>query len=193
MKNPVLSLYRYILDTRKRYYLNWLRPQFKAFGEGAFVTKLSNLAHPERISLGENVQLGKQGVLEVFPNFKDENYPEAEIIIGANAVIGDYFHIGAIQKLQIGKNVLIGRRVLINDHSHGDLADSKNGIPPMDRILKSKGRITIQDNVWIGDNAVILSGVTIGEGAIVGANSVVTKDVPPFTVVGGVPARIIKQ
>ena len=63
----------------------------------------------------------------------------------------------------------------------------------MDRILKSKGRITIQDNVWIGDNAVILSGVTIGEGAIVGANSVVTKDVPPFTVVGGVPARIIKQ
>lgn len=193
MKNPVLSLYRYILDTRKRYYLNWLRPQFKVFGEGAFVTKLSNLAHPERISIGENVQLGKQGVLEVFPIFKDENYPEAEIIIGANAVIGDYFHIGAIQKLQIGKNVLIGRRVLINDHSHGDLADSKNGIPPMDRILKSKGRITIQDNVWIGDNAVILSGATIGEGAIVGANSVVTKDVPPFTVVGGVPARIIKQ
>ena len=193
MKNPVLSLYRYILDTRKRYYLNWLRPQFKSFGTGAFVTKLANLSHPERISIGDNVQLGKQGVLEVFPKFKEDNYPEAEIIIGANAVIGDYFHIGAIQKLQIGQNVLIGRYVLINDHSHGDLADSKNGIPPVDRTLKSKGRITIKDNVWIGDNAAILSGVTIGEGAIVGANSVVTKDVPPYTVVGGVPAQVIKQ
>ena len=125
--------------------------------------------------------------------FQDEHDPEAEIIIGANAVIGDYFHIGAIQKLQIGQNVLIGRYVLINDHSHGDLADSKNGIPPVDRTLKSKGRITIKDNVWIGDNAAILSGVTIGEGAIVGANSVVTKDVPPYTVVGGVPAQVIKQ
>ena len=66
-------------------------------------------------------------------------------------------------------------------------------VPPIKRELRTKGEVVIGDNVWIGDKASILPGVIIGKGSIVGANSVVTKDVPPFTVVGGNPAKIIKK
>lgn len=59
--------------------------------------------------------------------------------------------------------------------------------------MVSKGPVIIGKNVWIGDKATILPGVTIGEGAVIAANSVVSKNVPPFSVVGGIPARIIKQ
>ncbi|MBR4243334.1 MAG: hypothetical protein IKR98_05525 [Bacteroidaceae bacterium] len=61
------------------------------------------------------------------------------------------------------------------------------------RPIVSKGPVVIEDNVWIGEMACIMPGVTIGRGAIVGANAVVTHDVPPYTLVAGNPARIIKQ
>ena len=66
-------------------------------------------------------------------------------------------------------------------------------LPPINRPLFSKGPVVIEDNVWIGDKATILSGVTIGMGAIVGANSVITKDIPAYAVVAGSPAKIIKM
>lgn len=65
-------------------------------------------------------------------------------------------------------------------------------LPPLFRPLFSKGPVIIGKNVWIGDKATILPGVTIGDGSIIGANSVVTKDVPAYSVVAGNPAKIIK-
>lgn len=65
-------------------------------------------------------------------------------------------------------------------------------IAPLSRPVVSKGPIIIDDNVWIGENAVILSGVHIGEGAIIAANAVVTKDVDSYTMVAGVPAKPVK-
>ena len=64
---------------------------------------------------------------------------------------------------------------------------------PLKRPLVSKGGVVIGDNVWICDNVCILSGVTIGNGAVVAANAVVTHDVPPYTMVAGVPAKVIKS
>ena len=66
-------------------------------------------------------------------------------------------------------------------------------IAPKSRVLYSKGSITIGNKVWIGDKVTILSGVTIGEGAVIASNSVVTKDVPPFSIVGGIPAKVIRK
>ena len=65
-------------------------------------------------------------------------------------------------------------------------------LPPVQRQMVVKGPVVVEDNVWIGERVCILSGVTVGKGAIVAANSVVTKDVPPYSVVGGVPAKLIK-
>ncbi|WP_443197883.1 DapH/DapD/GlmU-related protein [Pseudobutyrivibrio sp. OR37] len=64
---------------------------------------------------------------------------------------------------------------------------------PNKRKIRSKGPVIIEKNAWIGRNVCIMPNVVIGEGSIVGANSVVTHDVPPYSIVGGVPARIIKE
>ena len=83
--------------------------------------------------------------------------------------------------------------VLISDNSHGEICAEEQSVPPLDRQLVSKGEVVIGNNVWIGDKVAILAGVRIGDGAIIGANSVVTKDVPANCVVGGIPAKEIKN
>ena len=89
--------------------------------------------------------------------------------------------------------MLTGKWVTISDNNHGgtDLEDLK--INPQDRELISKGIVRIFDNVFLGDKSTVLSGVTIGEGAVIAANSVVTHDIPPYCVAAGVPAKIIKR
>ena len=66
-------------------------------------------------------------------------------------------------------------------------------IGPLKRELKEYGPLIIEDNVWIGYKVTIIGGITIGTGAIIGANSVVTKDIPPYSVAAGIPARVIKS
>ena len=78
-------------------------------------------------------------------------------------------------------------------NNHGSTALSDLQIRPQDRALTSKGSVRIGNNVWIGDKVAILGNVTIGDGAIIGANSVVTKDIPANAVAVGSPARIILQ
>ena len=81
----------------------------------------------------------------------------------------------------------------ITDNSHGDTSIDIRSYPPISRPLVSKGKVVIGENVWIGDKATILPGVSIGDGAVIGANAVVTKDVPPYSVVVGNPAKIINK
>lgn len=86
---------------------------------------------------------------------------------------------------------MMGSNVFISDHNHGEL--SLSNIPVSKRPLTSKGPIVIGDNVFIGENVTILSGVTIGKGSIIGANAVVTHNAPPYSVVVGNPAIIIRH
>lgn len=114
--------------------------------------------------------------------------------IGRQCWIGEYTHITCINKLTIGDGLLTGRFVLISDNNHGSsFCEEEQRQRPQDRPLSSKGPITIGNNVWIGDKATILGDVTIGDGSIIAANAVVTKDVPAYSVVVGNPARVIKQ
>ena len=92
-------------------------------------------------------------------------------------------------KLVIGNYVQTGPNVAIYVSNHGHV---NNGIPIINQGYYEKD-IIIEDDVWIGANSVILSGVRIGKGAIIGAGSVVTKDIPPFCICGGTPAKFIKQ
>lgn len=147
----------------------------------------------DNISIGKNSVIGKFSHITAWSSYKDggNNRYKPTIIIGNNCHIGEYNHITSITNITIGNNVLTGRNVLITDHSHGDRDDLT--LPPKKRPLKTKGGISIGNNVWIGDKVVILSGVTIGDGAIIGANSVVTKNVQELSVVAGIPAKLIKS
>jgi acetyltransferase-like isoleucine patch superfamily enzyme len=122
----------------------------------------------------------------------------ASVIIGKNTFIGGSRIICA-ESVEIGDHVLISWGCNIVDHnSHAiywqdrreDIRNWYQGKKIWDKV-KSK-RVMIEDHVWIGFNSIILKGVTIGHGAVIGAGSVVTKDVPPLAIVGGNPARIIR-
>jgi acetyltransferase-like isoleucine patch superfamily enzyme len=110
--------------------------------------------------------------------------------------IGDHTDIAHNCKLTIGKEIRIGRHCLVAENvfmfdSSGHATDPvlrRQGSPPADDQVRP---ITLEDNVWIGTNAIIFPGVTIGEGSIVSAGAVVMTDVPPYTVVAGNPARKI--
>ena len=118
---------------------------------------------------------------------------EPLIEIGDNVCLNYRTHIGAINKVKIGDNVLTGSDVLIIDHDHGN-AKSFGEIQtePIKRELYSKGPVIIGNNVWIGDKVCILSGVTIGDNSIIGAGSIVTKDIPANAIAVGNPARVVR-
>ena len=128
--------------------------------------------------------------------FNINNLNEKYLIeIGENVEINDDVHIGAVEKIVIGDNVLIASKVYISDHNHGSYKgeeqDSPMSMPKKRKIYSSP--IKIERNVWIGEFVSILQGVTVGEGSIIGTMSVVTKDIPPYTIVVGSPAKPIKR
>ncbi|MEK9569888.1 MAG: acyltransferase [Paracoccaceae bacterium] len=109
--------------------------------------------------------------------------------IGSGVTINEWVYISAYGSLVVGDNVLIGHRVSILTSDHHFMSKEKlirkQGIKP--------GPVKIGNDVWIGANATILSGVTIGDGAVIAAGAVVTRDVSPYSVVGGVPAKIMSE
>lgn len=108
-----------------------------------------------------------------------------KLTIGEGSIIGDNAILDARAGLKIGSNVCFASNVSIWTLQH-DYRDPEFRCTP-----DHYGPVTIGDRAWIGPNTVILHNVTIGEGAVIAAGAVVTKDVPPFTLVGGVPAKII--
>lgn len=119
------------------------------------------------------------------------------LIFGNNIEINDYVHIVASQSVKIGNDVLMASKIFISDTNHGcydgEFAEQSSPlIRPNDRPLSAKP-VVIEDNVWIGESVSILPGVTIGKGAIIGANSVVSRDIPEFVIAVGSPAKPIKN
>lgn len=116
-----------------------------------------------------------------------------KLTIGNNGNFGAFNHITCINHIEIGDNCLTGKWVTISDNNHGTTDFGTLHESPIKRKLHTKGPIIIGNDVWIGDKATILGEVTIGDGAVIAANSVVTKNVPAYSVVGGNPAKVIKR
>lgn len=148
----------------------------------------------EYIHFGKNViiQSGLRMEAVSYYQYSNEHF-SPRIEVGDYVSIGRDCHIGAINKVIIKEGVLLGSKVYITDHQHGKTTHDDMCKPPRERALYSKGPVIIEKNVWIGDNVVIMPDVTVGEGAIIAANAVVTKNVPAYSVVAGVPASIIKE
>jgi len=123
-----------------------------------------------------------QDPVSVFPTVRIWN-PEM-ITMGSHVAIDDAVNLYSVDRITIGTKVAISREAFICTASHD--------VSHLNRPLKT-APVTIQDGVWIGARAIILPGITIGEGAIVAAGAVVTKDVPSFTIVAGNPAKVVKE
>lgn len=162
-------------------------------GKNSFIRyKMRLLKGARYITVGHNSHFGVQAELTAWDTFGDDRFTPS-IEIGDNVSIGSYCHITAINRIVIGNGVLTGRWVTITDNSHGETDKETLDVLPVKRPLKSKGPVIIEDNVWIGDKATILPGVTIGRGSVIGANAVVSKDVPPYSIAVGNPIRIINN
>ncbi len=143
------------------------------------------IVHPENIRVGAHFSAGRSIWLESVAG-------RGRIEIGERVNISDQVHIAAWDRVQIGDGVLLGSRVLVVDHGHGASPREPGfdfAVPPNERPICSSGPVSIGARAWLGDGVCVLAGVSIGEGAIVGANAVVVSDVPPRTVWAGVPAR----
>lgn len=166
---------------------------FKKFGSCSSIHRKATVIGGKYISIGNDVCIMKDAILTAWEiNDSEEHFVFPEITFGDGTVIGEQSHITAIHKISIGKNVLSGRCLTITDNGHGDTNFKSMDSTPRQRPLYSKGPVIIEDNVWLGDKVTVLPGVTIGRNSIVGANAVVTKNIPPFSIVGGNPGKIIK-
>jgi acetyltransferase-like isoleucine patch superfamily enzyme len=173
-------------------YSAWVSREFKSVGKDVSFSTFVSLYGEKYISIGDRSSIGKNAILTAWDNYRKENFMP-QIKIGNDVSIGEDSHITAINKIEIGNNVLIGKKITITDNSHGRTNFEALMFPPAYRPLYSEGPVIIEDCVWIGDKVTILPNVHIGKNVIVGANAVITKDIPQNSVVGGIPARIIKM
>lgn len=196
----------FLLNIRRKYQSKSRYNSFKDYviiGSSHFLEAFRiNLNNPLKDKI--YLSVGNNTILNCQITFESQ---KGEIVVGNNTFLGGS-HLICRSKIEIGDNVFIAWGGTIYDHdSHSldyrerekdieqqllDFSQGKNFITNKNwDVVKSKP-ILIKSNAWIGMNCIILKGVTIGEGAIVGAGSVVTKDVPDWTVVGGNPACVIK-
>lgn len=143
-------------------------------------------ACPQGITLGDNTYVMHGSVLHVY-NFR--NLPHAFIRVGKDSLIGEYNVLRGQGGITIGDRVYTSPFVQLLAVNH---VYSNPNIPMVDQGITAEG-IVVEDDVWIGSGAIITDGVKVGRGSVIAAGAVVTKDVPPHCVVGGVPARVLKD
>ena len=167
-------------DARPRWYLRLLTPLYQHRGRGSKIYWSARMDTPPY----RRFWLGKQSVIESFCCI---NNAVGDVTIGDHTRIG--IHSTIIGPVCIGSHVHLAQGITVTAMNHR-YDDKKRRI---DEQGVSTQPVVISDDVWIGANAVILPGVTIGRHAVVAAGAVVTKDVPDYCMVGGVPAKIIKN
>ena len=162
------------------------RKRFANFGEGAAVVYPASIDGFESIEIGTGtVILGHSRIA----NFHVKGI-EPMIRIGKNCYICYYFTILNASTVTIGDNVLIASHVLISSENHS--MDPESELPYMSQPLMTKP-VNVGDGCWIGEKVCILPGVTIGKKCIIGAGSVVTKNIPDYAIAVGNPAEVVKK
>jgi len=162
------------------------RPSFIYFGKKARIARPMKIEGAQNISIGSGSIINTNAWLGALPLMEGV---EPRLVIGAVTYIGRNAHIIAIKHVNIGDKVLIADRVYISDNLHEYYNPN---IPVMDQPVVIKGEVEIGNGSWIGENVCII-GTRIGKNCVIGANSVVTSEIPDYCVAIGAPARIIKR
>jgi acetyltransferase-like isoleucine patch superfamily enzyme len=168
------------VETRPRWFIRLLAPLYQHRGKHSVIHRSARMdTPPYRV-----FSLGDYSVIESFACI---NNAVGDVIIGDHTRVG--LHNTIIGPVEIGSHVNLAQGITVTALNH-NFSDANKRI---DEQGVSTSPVTIEDDVWIGANAVILPGVTIGEHCVVAAGAVVTKDVPPHSLVAGVPAKVIKK
>ena len=168
------------VETRPRWFMRLLAPLYQHRGKHSVIHRSARMdTPPYRI-----FSLGDYSVIESFACI---NNAVGDVIIGDHTRIG--LHNTIIGPVDIGSHVNLAQGITVTALNH-NFSDTNKRI---DEQGVSTNPVTIEDDVWVGANAVILPGVTIGEHCVVAAGAIVTKDVPPHSLVAGVPAKVIKK
>jgi acetyltransferase-like isoleucine patch superfamily enzyme len=157
------------------------REDLAAIGENVVIEHGALIIKPERVKIGSNVYIGHYAILR--------GYDTNDLVIGNDTWIGQLSYINSAGGVTIGSRVGIGPCVKMMSSEH---REEGRDVPVLLSDLEF-ARITVEDDCDIGIGAVILPGITVGRGSIVGAGAVVTKDVEPYSIVAGVPARKIGE
>ena len=168
------------VQTRPRWFIRMLAPLYQHRGRHAVIHRSARMDTPpyRKFSLGD---------YSVIESYSCINNAVGDVIIGNHTRVG--LHNTIIGPVTIGDHVNLAQGITVTALNH-NFADSDKRI---DEQGVSTNPVVIEDDIWIGANAVVLPGVTIGHHSVVAAGAVVTKDVPPHSLVAGVPAKIIKQ
>jgi lipopolysaccharide O-acetyltransferase len=161
------------------------RRRLAAFGRGAGIDAPALVTGGRGIAIGDDVRIWSGSRLEAF-NLRDGC---VRLSIGDGTVIQPGAHIGAVESVRIGRGVLMASGVYITDHDH-DFTNPREPVIANRRAVAAP--VEIGDHAWLGERAMVLKGVRIGEGAVIGAGSVVTRSIPPFAVAIGAPARVVR-
>ena len=168
------------VETRPRWFVRLLAPIYQHGGKHSVIHRSARMDTPpyRKFSLGD---------YSVIESFACINNAVGDVMIGDHTRIG--LHNTIIGPVKIGSHVNLAQGITVTALNH-NFDDAEKRI---DEQGVSTKPVTIEDDVWVGANAVILPGVTIGNHCVVAAGAVVTKDVPPHSLVAGVPAKVIKQ
>ena len=190
--NKILSIILHPSKIAKQIEWNYYKKRLANIGKNSQIGQNFSIINPDGISIGDNFSGGCDIALWSW-NAVNIKGDDCKLIIKNNVSITDRCIISAANRIEIGNGCLLGRDTFITDNSHGEnISINELNISPHERIIFSKGTVIIGDNVWTGKNVCIMPNVKIGNGAIIGANSVVTHNIPPYSVAVGSPAKVIK-
>lgn len=172
----------------------WKRSIAKV-GRSFHVCRGAQIEGGQYITIGDGFFAGQMLWIAAVREYAGINY-DPVIEIGHRVTCSQSVHIAANVRVTIGDGVMFGSRIHVTDHGHGryqgDEQDSPDLRPTLRRLAPGRP-VRIERHAWLGDGVVVLPGVTIGEGTIVGANSVVSRDLPPGVIAVGSPAMPIKR
>lgn len=154
-----------------------------------------NIRGIRHIDIGANAFINGSAWIEAVLKYGDSVY-NPSISIGSDVSFSDKVHITCVNKIVVGDGALFGSKVFVSDHDHGSYRGSKQSSPsemPSKRELGIRGEVRIGKNVWIGENAVLIAPLFLGDGCVIGANSVVTGKFEANSMLAGAPAKVIKK
>ncbi len=183
-----LNIHNKLRVWTNRLYTRLVRGSFGTMGKNCLILLPFKSGNAKDIFLGNDVCISSGAWIDCFGQYGNQHF-KPRLEIGDGTYVGNRSHIMVIGEMKIGKNVLIADKVYISDNLHS----FEDTTQPVRLQPLKHSPVTIEDEVWLGENVCVLPGVTIGKHSIIGSNSVVTKNIPPYSVAVGSPAKVIRQ